>query len=219
MTKPTIAAFKAFGADWTCRGFKYEVGQSYEHVGKIVLCEDGFHAVTVPFDAWAYYHGSHNLARVTLAGRMDGPNTAPGLDSKIAAAKITIEATLSLPEWVKAQAAAVIELCRAAKGALASKKQECAAATGDSGHAAATGYRGHAAATGAHAIAVALGVGGTAKAGTDGWIVLAAWGEWDGKHHPLLCVRSAKVGGPEGIKPDVAYHLTAAGEFVEAEGR
>ena len=41
MTKPTIAAFKAFGADWTCRGFKYEVGQSYEHVGKIVLCEDG----------------------------------------------------------------------------------------------------------------------------------------------------------------------------------
>jgi hypothetical protein len=51
-------------------------------------------------------------------------------------------------------------------------------------------------------------------AGATGWIVLAA-GEWTGERYNLLTVKSAKVGGPEGIKPNVPYRLDAHGNFVE----
>src|SRR3546814_9633664 len=83
----------------------------------------------------------------------------------------------------------------------------------DRGHAAATGDSGHAAATGKHAIAAALGYAGSAMAGPDGWIVLAAYDD-DCK---LVCVKAAKAGGPEGIKPNAAYRLTTDGEFVTAD--
>jgi hypothetical protein len=59
-----------------------------------------------------------------------------------------------------------------------------------------------------------MGVGGVAKSGADGWIVLAAW-EWDGDDYALRNVRSARVGGPEGIKADTHYTLTIEGEFKE----
>ena len=91
-----------------------------------------------------------------------------------------------------------------------------AAATGDRGHAAATGDSGHAAATGNQAIAASLGIEASAQAGPDGWIVLAQWAvnkktdRWE-----IITVRAAKVGGPEGIKPNVAYRLDQNGEFVE----
>ena len=86
---------------------------------------------------------------------------------------------------------------------------------GEKGHAAATGYGGHAAATGKHSIAAAFGIYGRAKAGLDGWIVLAAWHYGDDGWE-LVTVRSAKVGGAEGLKPNVEYCLTNTGEFEEA---
>jgi hypothetical protein len=55
---------------------------------------------------------------------------------------------------------------------------------------------------------VALGTNGTAAAGEDGWLVLAAWG--DAK---IITVRTAKVGGPEGIQAGVKYRLSRDGEF------
>ena len=90
-----------------------------------------------------------------------------------------------------------------------------AAATGYSGHAAATGDSGHAAATGDRGIAASLGPDGTAQAGPDGWIVLAAW-RWNGRDYDLLAVKSAKVGGPEGVRAGVSYRLSEAGTFEEA---
>ncbi len=54
MTGKQTTAFKAFGPDMSCRGFKYEIGKTYEHSVKAIICESGFHAVTVPFDAWNY---------------------------------------------------------------------------------------------------------------------------------------------------------------------
>ena len=39
-----ITAYKAFNPDFSCRGFKFEVGKSYEVGGKIKACENGFHA-------------------------------------------------------------------------------------------------------------------------------------------------------------------------------
>ena len=72
----------------------------------------------------------------------------------------------------------------------------------------ATGDRGHAAATGEHAIAASLGIEGSATA-NEGWIVLAAYND----KYELVCVKAAKVGGPEGVEANIAYRLTVAGEF------
>ena len=213
-------AYKAFNADWTCNGHKYEVGKTYTMDGNIELCERGFHACFVPFDCWGYYEHSTTFARVSVhepKGHVPGHN-----DSKIVTAKITIDVALSLPEWVKAQVNTVLDLCKSAKGALVSKTQECAAATGDSGHAAATGYRGHAAATGdsGHAaatgknsIAASFGIGGTAKGAPGTWLVLAQYS--GSPDYKLIAVKTVRV-GDDGIQPYTSYRLNAAGEFEEA---
>jgi len=222
----TITAYKAFNADWSCNGFQYEIGKSYTHNGKVALCSSGFHACTVPFDCWGYYPHSLNLARVTLAAV--GADHSD--DSKVVAGKITIEVSLSIPEWIKAQVETVLDLCRAAKGKLTSEEKECAAATGDrghaaatgdsghaaatgdSGHAAATGDSGHAAVTGKHAIAAAFGVGGTARAEIGGAIMLAAHDE----QYNLVAVFASKV-GENGIEAGKTYRLNADGKPEIAE--
>ncbi len=53
--KNSVLAFKAFGPDLTCRGFKYEVGKSYKIDGPIVPCEKGFHACEYILDVFEYY--------------------------------------------------------------------------------------------------------------------------------------------------------------------
>ena len=159
----SIIAFKAFGADWKCRDFQYEIGKTYTHDGDINMCHSGFHACAVPFDCWSYYSGSATFARVSLSGA--SPDRRE--DSKIVAAKITIEASMNLPEWIKAQVETVLALCKSAKGMLAGKEKESAAATGNYGHAAATGNYGHAAATGNYGHAAATGNYGHAAATGD----------------------------------------------------
>ena len=84
-------------------------------------------------------------------------------------------------------------------------------ATGDGGHAAATGDGGHAAATGENSIAASLGIYGSAQGALDTWIVLAAHDD----NYNLVCVKTAKIGGPEGLKPDTPYRLTTDGKFEE----
>src|SRR3546814_8242011 len=97
----------------TCRGFKYEVGQTYEHDGKVDLCSGGFHACTVPFHCWDYYEGSATFARVVYP---DGVSDEKSEASKVVGARIPIEASLSLSDWLKAQAEVVLALCKSAKG-------------------------------------------------------------------------------------------------------
>jgi len=82
--------------------------------------------------------------------------------------------------------------------------------------AATTGYGSAAATTGKHSIAAALGPNGTAKAGIDGAIMLAAYGEWDGAAYPLIAVFAGMVGQTYGdftIEPGVAYALNIDGSL------
>ena len=92
-------AYKGFNADWTCRGFQFEVGKTYEHEGDVRICGEGFHACENPMDVWRYY-GPFDVkyAVVSLEGETDKESKG---DSKIAAGKITIEAELSAGEFVK----------------------------------------------------------------------------------------------------------------------
>src|SRR5690606_23321286 len=102
-TEP-VTAYKAFNPNWTCNGFQFELGKTYEHTGKVKMCSSGFHACAVPFDCWTYYEGSMTLARVELRGVSDERRE----DSKRVAASITISAQLSLPEWIREQARVVV---------------------------------------------------------------------------------------------------------------
>ena len=211
MSEQKITAYKGMGMDFRCRDFQYAVGQTYTHDGDVVRCAaGGFHACEAPFDVWNYYPlGTSRFAEVEVGGKID---RAENEDSKIASAQITIRAELTLPEFIKRGVAWIVQ---AAKGNTATGYKGHAAATGYKSHAAATGYSGHAAATGKWGIAAALGPNATAKAGADGWLVLAHWA-WTDSGYELRQVRSAKV-GTEGIEAGIAYRLDEAGAFIRVE--
>ncbi len=196
---PVVTSFKGFNPDWTCRGHKFETGQTYTVGGGIEACRNGFHACENPFDVWSYYplHTSV-FAEVEQSGQLSRHDE----DSKIASASIAIKAELRAPDFIKR---AVAWLVAHAKTNLA---------TGNSGHAAATGDRGHAAATGKHGIAVACGSAARAKAADGGAIMLACISSDD--YATILAVRASRV-GENGVKPNVWYSLNEAGEFVEVE--
>ncbi|MGR0183187.1 DUF7666 domain-containing protein [Azospirillum aestuarii] len=211
-TPDTIPAFKGFDADLKCRGFQYEIGQTYEHAGKPVRCTSGgFHACEMPLDTWNYYGpATSRFATVHLGGQID--RSSESEDSKVAAGRITIEAEIKLPDVIKRAVGWVLDRAKENMGtgnyghAAATGDSGHAAATGNYGHAAATGDSGHAAATGKDAIAASLGDGGTALAGEGGWIALARYDD-DGD---LIEVKTVKV-GTEGVEAGKRYRLTESG--------
>lgn len=50
-----IKGYKVFNPDWTCRGFRYEVGKTYKHEGDIKMCGKGFHFCQKASDCFNYY--------------------------------------------------------------------------------------------------------------------------------------------------------------------
>ena len=84
-----IEAYKVFDSNWTCRGFHYEVGQTYTMDGPIEICQRGFHACTKLADCFSYYDfdPKNKVAKVILSGKI--VKTHYG-DSKIAASEIEI---------------------------------------------------------------------------------------------------------------------------------
>src|SRR3990167_4071576 len=220
MAKETrVTAYKAFNKDWACRGFQYEVGRTYEMTGPVVVCQSGFHACTIPADVWAYYDITESrIARVTVVD----PVAHEG-DSKVASAKITIEAEISLPEWIGATVKAITDLCGKPKkkgelvGAASGNSSKLAAsgdysklaasgdysklaASGDYSKLAASGYSSTLAASGYYSTLAASGYGSRAKAGANGAIALAYH---DGKR-PRFAVGYV---GEDGIRADTWYHV------------
>jgi hypothetical protein len=96
-----MKAYKAFNKDWTCRGFKFEVGKTYTHDGEIQLCNSGFHACKNISDCFKYYDFSENtiVAEVEVFGKKIEAED----DSKIVCSKIKIKKEI---KWVD-----VLELC------------------------------------------------------------------------------------------------------------
>ena len=97
----SLTAYKGFGADLRCRGFQYEVGGTYEHTGKLALCESGFHACEQPLDVFAHYPPTSDsrYALVTL----EVLAAEKGSDTKRCGARITIVRELTLREMLEAQ--------------------------------------------------------------------------------------------------------------------
>lgn len=65
-----MKGYKVFNSDWTCRGFQYEVGKTYEEDVKPECCERGFHFCTKALDCFEYYsfNPSRHMAEVEALG-------------------------------------------------------------------------------------------------------------------------------------------------------
>ena len=237
-TAGPIRAYKAFDKNLQCRGFQFEVGQTYEHDGQVKACESGFHACENPLDVWRYYPLDSRYAVVELGGDVschDG-------DSKIAAARIKINAEIALPQIISDGVAYLMGLCKdafalkpgedasgydsrlAASGydskLAASGNRSQLAASGDDSQLAASGYdsklaasgnRSQLAASGENCVCVAASPGAIARAGAGGAIALTYH---DGERYRI----AVAYVGEGGIKPNVNYRVTDDGEFVEAQG-
>ena len=50
-----VKGYKVFNPDWTCRGFQYKVGKTYEENVKPSVCNKGFHFCKQAKDCFNYY--------------------------------------------------------------------------------------------------------------------------------------------------------------------
>ncbi|NFB69582.1 pentapeptide repeat-containing protein [Clostridium butyricum] len=68
-----IKGFKVFKSDWTCRGYKYEVGKTFKHNGNIELCGSGFHFCQKASDCFNYYgfDSNNKVAEVLATGLVE----------------------------------------------------------------------------------------------------------------------------------------------------
>ena len=75
-----IKAYKILNHDYTCRGFKYEIGKTYrleDEKGKLIdpeLCDRGFHACAKLEQCFNYYSAAswNHFVEVELSGEIKG---------------------------------------------------------------------------------------------------------------------------------------------------
>ena len=216
---PAIISYKGFDKNLRCRGFQFEVGETYSVSGKIEACGNRFHACSNPLDVFCYYApGDSRFALVEQSGETSTESS----DSKIASAEITIKAELTLPkfiqcgvDWVIAQvdftnAAATNTGYRSA--ATNTGDQSAATNTGYRSAATNTGYQSAATNTGKEAVAMASGYRGRVS-GADGCALFLV----ERDDNLKIIAAWAGIVGRDGIKPEVFYVLTN-GKPVEWQG-
>ncbi|HHF3915509.1 TPA: hypothetical protein ACPOLF_001155 [Haemophilus influenzae] len=241
-----IIAYKGFKQDWTCRGYQYEVGKTYEHKGNVKACESGFHACEYPLDVLSYYSPAVSKFAVV---KMSGETSKDSDDTKIASAKITIETEINLPEmikkaveWIKGKVdwdAAKVSNTGDQSAATNTGYRSVATNTGDQSAATNTGYRSAATNTGDQSVATNTGyqsaatnAGDQSVAEVSGKQSIAVALGWQSKakasiNGAIVCVyrnhdgelihiKASKV-GENNIKADTWYTLDEIGEFVEVK--
>ena len=68
-----MKGYKVFNSDWTCRGFQYKVGETYEIDGKPTCCKKGFHFCKKLVDCFNYYSFDpyNKVAEIECLGDVD----------------------------------------------------------------------------------------------------------------------------------------------------
>ena len=68
-----MKGYKVFDPDWTCRGYQFEVGKTFEEDVKPECCDRGFHFCTKASDCFNYYRFDPNnkVAEVEAVGDID----------------------------------------------------------------------------------------------------------------------------------------------------
>ena len=92
MGEKKVIAYKGFDNNLKCRGFQYNVGETYEQEGKIECCHNGFHACTNPIDVLNYYEMDYKnrFCMVEQYGEIDSSHS----DTKTCSSKIKIKAEI-----------------------------------------------------------------------------------------------------------------------------
>ena len=69
MSKP-VKGYKVFNPDWTCRGFKYAVGETFEEEVELSVCNRGFHFCENAANCFNYYdfNPENKVAEVLALG-------------------------------------------------------------------------------------------------------------------------------------------------------
>ena len=75
--KMTIKGYKVFNSDWTCRGFQYEVGKTFEEDVTPCTCNKGFHFCERASDCFMHYpfNPKNKVAEVIALGEVDTDGT------------------------------------------------------------------------------------------------------------------------------------------------
>lgn len=199
-----VTAYKGFDLGLKCRGFQYEIGKTYEFNGTPAACEQGFHACENPLDVLAYYApGKSKYAIVTQSGALsrDADNT------KIASAKITIDAEIHLHDIVAKAIAWIISHA---------KPTDVKHSEGYRSAASATGYQSAASATGEFSVATGAGFETriSGKLGSALFLVHRL-NTYPADNHAEITHVWAGIAGCDGIKPDTFYQLDKDGQPVE----
>ena len=195
----TISAVKGFNRDWMCRDFQFEIGKTYEHNGDVVACQLGFHACEYPLDCFSYYAPSvSRYAEVAQSGKMDRHFG----DSKVASARITIEAEIDIPKIVQRAITWVLKQTKPAD----SKHSE-----GDQSASSATGDRSASSVHGEKSCAMACGHEGKVLADKDGCALFLVRRDPDSDD---ILHAWAGISGRDGIKAGAWYSLDADGKPV-----
>jgi hypothetical protein len=207
--KEVVIAYKGFDSNLKCRGFQYEVGQTYEHTGEVAACSSGFHACEYPLHVLRYYRPSESrFALVEQSGTLARHDE----DSKIASSRISIKAEIDIARLIKAAVKYTMDRCTPAPGGNSSKPSTVVKAIGANKAATASGPYGAATASGNSGAATASGRNGKAR-GKDGCALFLVYRDGGGK----IVHAKAAVVGRDGIKPNVWYQLDRVGNFVEVE--
>ena len=223
-----MRAIKGFDAKFQCRGFQFEVGQTYTHGGDVVACSSGFHAIPDdqhPLAVFSYYPpAGSRFAVVEVGGK-----TVTTKD-KVAAEILSVQTeiglhdlTMEAVEWVLSRARPEGSSATGTRGAAsatgdlgaasatgtrgaasATGYQGAASATGDQGAASATGTRGAASATGDLGAAIATGPRGRVMGAVDGIDLFARQIVWDGENWICKSIACGTT-GKDGIKSGVWY--------------
>ena len=212
-----VKSIKGTDTNLQCRGFQFELGKEYSTEGRIIACENGFHACPVehhPFSVFDYYApAGSRFFEVSQSGSGN-----PSGD-KLASATIRIDFELTIGDLVKraweyvwARATKTDEAhVTGYRGAASSTgTQGAASSTGTQGAASSTGYQGAASSTGYRGAAMASGYYGRVM-GAAGNALFAV--ERDGDYN-ILSV-AAGIVGQDGIEAGKWYRA-AGGKLVLA---
>ena len=93
MKENNVKGYKVFEPDWTCRGFQYEVGKTFEEDVTPSCCNRGFHFCKELKDCFNYYpfNPDNKVAKVIALGEIDEESD----DSKCCTNKIQIVEEIS----------------------------------------------------------------------------------------------------------------------------
>ena len=72
-TNQSVKGYKVFNPDWTCRGFQYEVGKTFEVDVAPKCCDRGFHFCTNASQCFKYYRfdPDNKVAEILALGEVD----------------------------------------------------------------------------------------------------------------------------------------------------